>query len=219
MSDRAAPQKRAPQTRIQQRNRREIVDAVVDVVAEHGFEGATMDLISERAGLSRTNIHYYFKSKDELFHEAIGYVHKVWGDLWTGLDENGDPGEELRKYIKGKLRASWEQPKLSRVFAAEIMRGAPMSKSILQGDMREMFDDACETLRKWMRQGHLAEVDPLHVFITIWGATQYYADFRLVVKLIWDKETLDEDDFDAAADAVTAIIMKGLETGADPSGK
>ena len=213
MKDHAKTVQRAPKTRIQQRNRREIVDAVIEVVAEHGFDGATMDLISARAGLSRTNIHYYFKSKDELFREAINHVHKVWGDLWTGLDKNGNPHDEMRKYIKGKLRASWEQPKLSRVFAAEIMRGAPMSKHLMQDEMREMFDDACDTLRTWMRQGHLTEVDPLHVFITIWGATQYYADFDLVVKLIWDKDKLVEDDYESAAEAVSAIIMKGIEGG------
>ena len=211
VKDQADSAQHVPQTRIQQRNRREIVDAVIDVIAEHGFDGATMDLISAKAGLSRTNIHYYFKSKDELFREAIVQTHKVWGDLWTDLDENGNPHNELRKYIKGKLRASWEQPKLSRVFAAEIMRGAPMSRHLMQDEMRKMFDGACDTLRNWMQQGYLAKIDPLHVFITIWGATQYYADFDLVVKLIWDKDKFDDDDFEAAAEAVSTIIMKGME--------
>ena len=200
-----------PQTRIQRRNRKDIVDAVIDVVAEHGFDGATMDLISERAGLSRTNIHYYFKTKDELFRAAMDHVHDVWGALWTGLDENGNPHEELRKYIRGKIKASWEQPKLSRFFAAEIMRGAPMSMHLMETEMMEMFTGACDTLRKWMRQGYLTEVDPVHIFITMFAATQYYADFGVVVNLIWDKDELREDDYEAAADAITTIIMKGLE--------
>ena len=43
-------------SRIQQRNRKRILDAALEVFSRHGYRGATLDLIAEEAGLSKPNI-------------------------------------------------------------------------------------------------------------------------------------------------------------------
>ena len=201
---------RSSSTRIQKRNRKDIVDAAIEVIAEAGFDGARMETISERSGVSRTNIHYYFRTKEDLHREVIGSVLDVWGDLWSALDEEGAPDEELAKYVKGKLRASWDHPKLSRIFAAEILRGAPLVTEHIETEMSATFDRACKTLKKWMRKGQIVETDPKHVFFVIWGATQYYSDFGLVAAKLLKKPQIDEADYKAAEDTVTKMILDSL---------
>jgi AcrR family transcriptional regulator len=61
----------APQSRIEQRRRREILRAVAEVVAEEGFEAATMRKIAARAGVSAGMLNYYYSGKRELVIEAI----------------------------------------------------------------------------------------------------------------------------------------------------
>lgn len=201
---------REPTTRIQQRNRKDILDAAIEVIAEAGFDGARMETISERSGVSRTNIHYYFRTKEDLHRAVIGSVLEVWGQLWSALDEDGAPREELAKYIKGKLRASWDYPELSRIFAAEISRGAPLVQDHIETEMRDIFERACAILKKWMKEGHIEQADPAHIFFLIWGATQYYADFGLVAACLLRKEQIDESDYDVAEETVSKIIVNSL---------
>ena len=202
----------SPATRIQQRNRKDIIDAAIEVIAEVGFDGARMEKISERSNISRTNIHYYFRTKEDLHREVIGCVLDVWGGLWSALDGNGSPREELAKYVKGKLRASWDYPKLSRIFAAEILRGAPLVRQHIETDMKATFDSACQTLDKWMQEGHIAKTDPAHIFFVIWGATQYYADFGLVPALLLRKEQMDDSDYEIAEATISKMIVDSLIT-------
>ncbi|MEM1396284.1 MAG: TetR family transcriptional regulator C-terminal domain-containing protein [Pseudomonadota bacterium] len=203
-------QERAPTTRIQKRNRKDILEAAIEVIAEMGFDGARMETISERSGVSRTNIHYYFRTKEDLHREVIGCVLEVWGGLWAALDENGSPGEELAKYVTGKLRASWRYPELSRIFAAEIIRGAPLVENHIRTDMKKTFDGACKTLKRWMDQGHILKADPAHVFFLIWSSTQYYADFNLVLSILMNKSEMDEIDYDAAEKTISKIVLESL---------
>lgn len=202
--------KNVPISRIQKRNRKDIIDAAIAVIAETGFEGARMEAISRRSGVSRTNIHYYFRTKEDLHHEVIGCVLEVWDDLWSALDENGSPREELTKYVRGKLRASWDYPELSRIFTAEILRGAPLVRDHIENEMKATFDSACQTLEKWMQQGRIAKSDPAHVFFVIWGATQYYADFGIVTSFLLRKESLGEADFAAAEKTISKMIVDSL---------
>lgn len=202
--------RRRGETRIQQRNRKEILDAAIDVIAEMGFDGARMEAISERSGLSRTNIHYYFRTRDELDQAVIKRVLDLWEDLWQSLDKNGSPREVLGRYISGKLLASWQQPKLSRIFAAEVFRGAPLLGKFIESEMRRTFEEACTTLRMWIQNGDLKSTNPEHVFFAIWGATQYYADFNLTVTLILRKAELTEADYNDASSTITNLILSGL---------
>src|SRR3954452_12309042 len=61
----------APQSRIEQRRRRQILRAAAEVVAEEGFDGATMRKIAQRAGVSPGMLNYYYGGKRELILETI----------------------------------------------------------------------------------------------------------------------------------------------------
>ncbi len=57
-------------TRIQREKMQIILDAALDVFSNHGFRGATIDMIAKKANLSKPNILYYFDSKDKI-HEML----------------------------------------------------------------------------------------------------------------------------------------------------
>jgi TetR/AcrR family transcriptional regulator len=54
-------------TRIQLKNEGRILDAAQEVFATYGYHGATIDEVANRAGISKPNLHYYFKRKRELY--------------------------------------------------------------------------------------------------------------------------------------------------------
>ncbi len=200
----------AAKTRIQVRNESRILDAAQDVFAERGFRGATVDLIAERAGMSKPNLHYYFPRKLDLYLAVLRRTLDAWLEPFIELDPQGDPRRELRRYIARKLVLSRDNPTASRVFANEILQGAPMLGDYLAGDLKDLVDRKAQVIRQWAADGKIRPVDPYHLVFLIWAATQHYADFAPQVTAVMGKTSLGPKDFQAVEESLCAILLDGL---------
>jgi len=183
-----------PLTRIQLRNRAKIMDAALHVFAQHGFRGATLDMIAKQAGLSKPNLLYYFPSKESVHTELVRQMLNTWQDPLLALDPNGEPLDEILNYVRKKLALSREFPKESRLFANEIIQGAPRLKPALEGELKQIVDDKAKVIGGWMKQGKLKPLHPHHLIFSIWSLTQHYADFDVQVRAVLG----EEDPFEAA---------------------
>ena len=119
-------------TRIQLRNEARILDAAQDVFATYGYEGSTIDEVADRAGISKPNLHYYYKRKKDLYLAVLRRTLEIWLIPLRELDRNGDPALEIGNYIAQKVELSRKFPAASRVFANEIVQGAPFLKGYLR---------------------------------------------------------------------------------------
>lgn len=171
-------------SRIQQRNRRRILDAALDVFSQHGYRGATLDQIADAAGLSKPNILYYFEGKEEIHVTLLNQLMETWLDPLVTLDPQGDPLVEILNYVQRKLDMARDLPRESRLFAGEILQGAPRMKPHLEAGLKPLFDEKCTVIQAWMDAGHLAQVDPQHLIFSIWATTQHYADFDAQVSVL-----------------------------------
>ncbi|WP_234855414.1 TetR family transcriptional regulator C-terminal domain-containing protein [Paracoccus everestensis] len=180
MADRVQP----PLTRIQQKNRDLILEGALSVFSVNGFRGATIDQIAEAAGLSKPNVLYYFASKDDIHKTLLTTLLDMWLAPMIRIDPAGDPLEEVMAYVRAKLEMSRRFPRESRLFAYEILQGAPHLTEILGGGLRDMVDRAAEILQGWMDEGRLAPMEPRHLIFSIWALTQHYADFDVQVRAV-----------------------------------
>lgn len=197
--------------RVGQRNRRQILSAAERVFARRGYGGARLDEIAAEAGLPKANLLYYFKSKEALYEAVIADILEVWLGALGEITVNDDPAEALTGYIQRKMALSKERPEASRVFAMEIITGAPVIGSYLRGYLREWVERQGAVFRTWQRLGLMAELPPEHVFFTIWAVTQTYADFATQVTAVLGVPRLETAEFQDAVDTVTAIVLRGLE--------
>jgi TetR/AcrR family transcriptional regulator len=173
-----------PRTRIQIRNRETILDAALEVFSQYGFRGATVDMIADAAGLSKPNLLYYFASKEEIHVTLLSQLMDTWLDPLRELDANGDPVEEILAYVRRKLEMSRDFPRESRLFANEIVQGAPRIGPALSSDLKALVDDKARVIAGWSTAGRIAEVDPRHLIFSIWALTQHYADFDVQVRAV-----------------------------------
>ena len=173
-----------PRTRIQKKNRETILDAALEVFSQHGFRGATLDMIAAAAGLSKPNLLYYFPSKEAIHVTLLSELMDAWLDPLRDLDAAGDPMQELRGYIRRKLQMSREFPRESRLFANEIVQGAPRMQDALATDLKALVDEKAAVIRGWAQAGRIADVDPHHLIFSIWALTQHYADFDAQVRAV-----------------------------------
>jgi len=197
-------------TRIQLRNEERILDAAQEVFATYGYQGATIDEIADRAGISKPNLHYYFKRKRDLYLAVLRRTLDIWLVPLRELDRNGDPAVEIGNYIAHKVQLSRRFPAASRVFANEIVQGAPFLKGYLQTNLREVVERKAAVIQYWIDQGKLAPIDPYHLIFLIWAATQHYADFIPQIKAVMNVPRLSPVHFRKIEQSLSRIILHGV---------
>lgn len=173
-----------PKTRIQLRNSETILEAALDVFSSQGFRGATLDQIADVAGLSKPNLLYYFPSKEAIHQALLTRMLDTWLDPLRDIDPEGDAVAEVMGYVRRKLELSRDYPRESRLFAIEILQGAPRMRAAIEGELTTMVAEKAKVLIQWMDEGRIARMDPVHLLFSIWALTQHYADFEVQVRAV-----------------------------------
>ncbi|MDU8926755.1 TetR family transcriptional regulator C-terminal domain-containing protein [Alisedimentitalea sp. MJ-SS2] len=200
--------KSAPKTRIQRKNTATILEAALDVFSQNGYRGSTLDQIAKAAGLSKPNLLYYFPSKEAIHTALLDGLMETWLDPLEALNAEGDPLDEILAYVLRKLEMSRDYPRESRLFANEIIQGAPRIGPALSGELKDLVDQKAEILNNWVAEGKIAEVNPHHLLFSIWALTQHYADFDVQVHAVLGGP--DVDPFPEAQRYLTQLFTRML---------
>lgn len=198
-------------TSIRERNRELILRAASEEFAEKGFAAGKTSDIADRAGLPKPNVYYYFKSKENLYREVLESIVEPLLAASAPFNEPGHPADVLRAYIRTKIRISREHACASKVFASEIMHGAPHLSAERTEQLNAQAAHNIDCIQSWIDQGLMAEVDPNHLLFSIWAATQTYADFDWQISAVTGKASLDDADYEAAAETIIRMVINGCE--------
>jgi TetR/AcrR family transcriptional regulator len=210
MDESASVARSRPKTRIQREKQDLILDAALDVFSLYGFRGATIDQIAEAAGMSKPNLLYYFPRKEDIHQRLISEMLDMWLAPLREMDADGDPVPEIRSYIRRKLEMARDFPRESRLFANEMLQGAPRTVEMLEGDLKALVDEKANVLTIWMEQGKIVHADPYHLIFSIWATTQHYADFDVQVRAVLGKGRGGDGRFEDAARYLEGLFMHGL---------
>ncbi len=194
-------------SRIQTQNRQRIITAALEVFSTYGYRGSTVAQIADSASMSKANLLYYFPTKKEIYLSVLEETLSEWLQPLTQINPEGDPADEIWAYVKAKLALSKSNPKASRLFANEVLQGAPMIGNFLRTELRELVSAKCIVIQKWIDQGKLTTVSPMHLIFFIWAATQHYADFSAQTQCLTDDT---ENLFDDAEHTLKTLIFNGL---------
>jgi TetR/AcrR family transcriptional regulator len=198
-----------PVRRIRDRNRRQILDAAIGIFARKGFDGASIAEIADEAKLPKANVYYYFESKEQIYSTIIDNLIEQWDAALDHIDPARDPAEALTGYILAKLELSYRTPAHSKMFANEIVHGGRFLSRANRAHMREITIEKGKIFKGWAKAGKMDALDPLHLFILLWGATQFYADYDSMVETMLDGRRLTRAEFKAAAKTIVHIVLKG----------
>ncbi len=199
----------APKGLIRRANEALILSAAEKVFARAGFGGATMAAIAEASGLPKANLHYYFGSKEVLYRAVLAQILSDWLGPTHGITVDADPRTALEQYIRAKMELSAQRPDGSKVWANELLHGAPVVKELLATDLRQLTLEKTAVVQAWVDSKRIAPVDGMHLFFTIWAATQTYADFDVQICAVMDQDTLGKKDFERATTHLVSFILRG----------
>ncbi|MDA0978116.1 MAG: TetR family transcriptional regulator C-terminal domain-containing protein [Proteobacteria bacterium] len=187
-----------------------ILMAAEEEFARHGLKGARMQAIADRAGLPKANVHYYFRNKNRLYLAVLNNIMTTWNDFFRGVTVEDDPAVALDTFIRQKVRLSFQQPTASRLFANEIIQGAPYLSEYLREVMRPWVDERARIITGWIDAGKMPATDPVLLIFMIWATTQHYADFQAQILGIMDRDTYDEQLMEEVSEFVSATILTGI---------
>jgi TetR/AcrR family transcriptional regulator len=198
-----------PRERARARIEAKILSAAEAVFAEHGFSGASMSEIARRAGIPKPNLHYYCKTKQELYRRVLRRILDLWLGTADEIRPDADPAQALTHYIAAKIDLARRRPLASRVFANEVIHGAPQIGRFLANELQDWVAAKAKVIDGWIKSGKMRPIDPRHLFFMIWAATQTYADFAVQIAAVLGRKKLQPVDYERAARQTTEIVLRG----------
>ena len=204
------PVARRPRPAIRKENERALLEAAEQIFAEQGYSGATTAAIARRAGVPKANLHYYFATKEGLYRAVVERVLTAWLAAAAPFDASDDPGEALASYIGAKMDLARAMPLASRIWSAEIMRGAPMIQDFLDTTLTDWVAAREQAVRRWIAAGRLKPIEPKVLFYMIWATTQQYANAAHEMASLNGGRPLDDAAFDRAKRQVIETIVSGV---------
>ena len=190
--------------------RETILDAALETFSLYGIHGTRIEKVAERAGVSKTNLLYYYPSKEALYLAVLQEILAVWLAPLKAFREDLAPLVAIREYIRLKLEVSRDNPQASRLFCLEMLQGAPVLNAELAGALKTLVEEKSAIIAGWVASGKLAPVDPHHLIFMIWAATQHYADFASQVEAVTGSTLQDPAFFASTVDNVQRMIIEGI---------
>lgn len=187
-----------------------ILSAALSTFSQYGIHGTRLEQVAELAGVSKTNLLYYYPSKEALYVAVMRQILAIWLAPLKAFREDLAPLVAIREYIRLKLEVSRDYPQASRLFCLEMLQGAPLLMNELTGDLKALVEAKSAIIAAWVNAGKLAPVDPHHLIFMIWATTQHYADFATQVEAVTGATLQDEAFFQRTVENVQQMIIEGI---------
>ena len=191
--------------------RQQLLAAALDVFSLYGFNGASLDEIAQIAEMHKSNIFYYYENKEALYVEVLTTVMQKWLAPLQTLEAELEPVEALTHYLMTKIETAKTQPKASRLFALEVIQGAPHILPILKGPLKKLFKRKAKVISNWQEQGKIsAGIDAELLILNIWGLTQNYADFHTQIEMVTGKSLRNKSMYQRMIEHTIHMILYGV---------
>ncbi len=197
-------------TRLTEGKRSAILDAALEIFSRFGLHGTSLDQVASLADVSKTNLLYYFSSKEELYISVLRQLLDVWLRPLRGFSVDQEPLQAIADYIRIKLELSRDHPAESRLFCLEIIQGAPLLLGELEQPLRALVQTKVQVIQAWIDSGKLAPVEPHHLIFSLWATTQHYADFRAQIDAVTGRTLDDPVFFEEVLQNLQALVLNGV---------
>ena len=194
---------------IREKSQSKILAAARKEFVLQGYKGATVQSIADRAELPKANILYYFKNKENIYHAVLEQTLDRWDEAIGDIDISEGPKAAIERFISSKVKLSFQDPEMSKVYAMEIIQGAQHLKEFARTYLRQWVREKSKIFQHWIDNGEMRDVDPVHLIFLIWSSTQNYADFETQILTIMNRADYEEEDAEHVTKFLTDIILRG----------
>jgi TetR/AcrR family fatty acid metabolism transcriptional regulator len=183
-----------------------ILDAAVQVIAEHGFFNARVSEIAARAGVADGTVYLYFKNKDHILREAIDTAFRNFFDRAKHeIQTVSSARMQLELLARLHLETLAAHRNLAIVMQTEVRQSARFIAEFSHQHLVEYLNLVREVIRLGQDQGLFrADVSDRLVAHCMFGALD-----EMVSSWVFTGRPFDPDKI---ASAVMNLIFSGIET-------
>ena len=192
-----------------------IFEAATDVFLEKGMDGARMQDIASYAGINKALLHYYFRTKDQLFNTVFEMIaRKILKKFAPVFDENLSLEEKIRFFFKEHISFLQDNPKLPAFILNEINRNPARIKQILKNiNFESLWQKLYEQHRAELGKYNITENNMPQLMISIASMSVFPFAARGLIEGILEKggiefSTFIEERKEFAADFVIKAITR-----------
>lgn len=155
------------------RSHQAILDATLELFAEVGFQGLTIEGVAERAGVGKTTIYRRWSSKEDLIKDAVNQVR-----IEADISDTGNIRNDLLHLLKVGMEVRGKTPLLEKLFSrlmAEVKTNPEFAQFFYQHLLVSRIDQSIGMIRRAQARGALRpDLDPMLVLTLIGGPLLYY---------------------------------------------
>jgi AcrR family transcriptional regulator len=192
-----------------------IFDAATDVFLDKGMDGARMQDIASHAGINKALLHYYYRTKDQLFNAVFEMLAaRVLKKFAPVFDENLSLEDKIRFFFKEHITFLQENPKLPVFILNEINRNPARIKMLLKNiHFESIWQKLYDQHKKELDKYNITEENLPQLMTSIASLSVFPFAARGIVEGILGKVGVDFDDYieerkEFAADFVIRAITK-----------
>lgn len=192
-----------------------IFEAATDVFVEKGMDGARMQDIATHAGINKALLHYYFRTKDQLFSKVFEKIAgRMFAKFSPVFDENISLEEKIRFFFKTHISFMHDNPRLPGFILNEINRNPARIKKLLSTiDFRKIWTILNLQHKDELHKYNITEENLPQIMTTIASMSVFPFAARGILEGIFQNMGVDfekyiEERKDFAAEFVIKAITK-----------
>jgi AcrR family transcriptional regulator len=123
-------------------NRGRLLRAATDAFAEYGYEGTSLRVIADNAGVSFQLIAYYFGSKEELWRGTVDYLFERYLETGKGLGftASGYLLEQFHNHLRLLLTDMLQRPQLRKIWIQEYLADSERYHNVIRPKIRHLWE-------------------------------------------------------------------------------
>jgi AcrR family transcriptional regulator len=192
-----------------------IFEAATEVFIEKGMDGARMQDIADRAGINKSLLHYYYRTKDHLFNAVYEMIAgQMFRKFAPVLDENLSLEEKIRFFLREHISFMQKNPRLPSFILNEIHRNPGRIRKLIQSiDINKLWTTLEAQHKEELKRYNITEENLPQFMTTIAGMSVFPFAAKPIIGSIMEKMGYNFDNYieerkEYAADFVIKAITK-----------
>ena len=192
-----------------------IFEAATEVFVEKGMDGARMQDIANHAGINKALLHYYYRTKDQLFNAVFEMIaRKMFMKFAPVFDENITLENKIKFFFKEHITFMQNNPKLPGFILNEINRNPARIKKLLDNvDFKHLWTLLYTQHKDEMDKYNITEESIPQIMTSIASISVFPFAARGIIESVFKTMEIDFDKYiekrkEFAAEFVIKAITK-----------
>jgi len=165
----------------------QILEAAKMIFQERGFAGARMQEIADEAGINKSMLHYYFRSKDKLFQKVFqDSIRQFFPEILKVLNADLAFNSKIERLVETYYEMFKKHPHLPRFVIHEMNQHPDRFKEFVNNMSFEIPELFVKQIRAEMEAGTMRKIDPREFIINTIGLCVFPLIARPMIETVFE---------------------------------